>query len=45
VPATELGATGGARLTIEAALDVALIDADRAWRESLSRALGVPGAP
>jgi phosphoribosylformylglycinamidine synthase len=45
VPAIELGETGGARLTIDGALDVALIDAERAWREALPQALGASPAP
>ncbi len=44
IPATELGETGGARLTIDGALDVALPDAARAWREALPRALGATPA-
>ncbi len=44
VPATELGETSGARLTIDGALDVALTDAERAWREALPHALGASPA-
>jgi hypothetical protein len=42
VPATELGETGGTRITIAGACDVPLADATRAWREALPRALGAP---
>jgi phosphoribosylformylglycinamidine synthase subunit PurL len=44
VPATELGETSGPRLTIDGALDVALADAERAWREALPQALGASPA-
>ena len=44
IAVTELGETGGARLTIDGALDVALPDATRAWREALPRALGAAPA-
>ncbi len=43
VPAVVVGTTGGARLIVEGAFDVALADASRAWRDALPRLLG--GAP
>jgi hypothetical protein len=40
VPATELGSTGGERLTIDDGLEITLADAAHAWRDALPRLLG-----
>jgi phosphoribosylformylglycinamidine synthase subunit PurL len=40
VPAAPIGEGGGERLTIRGALDVALEDATRAWRDTIPAALG-----
>jgi phosphoribosylformylglycinamidine synthase len=40
VPAFDLGVAGGDRLVIEGAVDVALADAERAWRDAIPNALG-----
>jgi phosphoribosylformylglycinamidine synthase subunit PurL len=40
VPITELGSTGGERLTIDDGLDITLADATHAWRGALPRLLG-----
>jgi phosphoribosylformylglycinamidine synthase subunit PurL len=40
VPARRVGTTGGARLALDGAFDVALADATRAWRDAIPRALG-----
>jgi phosphoribosylformylglycinamidine synthase II len=39
VPAAAIGATGGDRLRWSGAFDVALVDAERAWRDALPSAL------
>jgi len=40
VPAFDLGVAGGDRLVIEGAVDVALADAERVWRDAIPNALG-----
>jgi phosphoribosylformylglycinamidine synthase len=40
VPAVDLGAAGGDRLVVDGAFDVALADAERAWRDAIPNALG-----
>jgi len=40
IPAADIGAAGGDRLLVEGAFDVALADAERAWRDAIPNALG-----
>jgi len=40
VRAVDLGTAGGDRLVVEGAIDVALADAERAWRDAIPNALG-----
>jgi hypothetical protein len=40
VPAASIGVAGGDRLRWAGAFDVALADAERAWRDALPSALG-----
>ncbi|MEX0663973.1 MAG: phosphoribosylformylglycinamidine synthase subunit PurL [Acidimicrobiia bacterium] len=44
VHAVDLGAAGGDRLVVEGAIDVALADAERSWRDAIPNALGAPVA-
>jgi hypothetical protein len=40
IHAVDLGPTSGDRLVVEGAFDVALVDAERAWRDAIPAALG-----
>jgi phosphoribosylformylglycinamidine (FGAM) synthase-like enzyme len=44
IHAVDLGAAGGDRLVVEGAVDVALADAERAWRDAIPNALGAAAA-
>jgi phosphoribosylformylglycinamidine synthase len=45
VPVAEVGETGGDRLVVTGAVDVALADATSAWRDAIPSALGIGVSP
>jgi phosphoribosylformylglycinamidine synthase len=44
IPAADLGAAGGDRLVVHGAFDIALGDAERAWRDAIPRSFGSAGS-